>query len=509
MAQKKMIVVGSGPGGLASAMILAKRGFHVEVFEKDPVLGGRNAELKVGPYRFDLGPTFLMMKYLMDELFSEAGRKTSDYLHCERLDPMYRLCFADKDLMVTGDIEKMKAHIEKAFPGESHGLEEFYKREKPRFEALYPCLQKAYGGIGAFMSVTLMKAFPHLAAGRSLYDVLSDYFQSEELRLAFTFQSKYLGMSPWDCPGLFAMIPYTEHAHGVYHVRGGLSEISLAFAKVAAEEGAKIHVSRPVKQLRVIDGACKGVELQDGSFHSADEVIVNADFGYAVENLFPAESRKKWTPKKLEKVKFSCSTFMLYLGLDKIYDCDHHAIFFAKNYKENLKDISERMKLSDDFSVYVRNASINDSTLAPKGHSALYILVPVPNLRGDVNWETEKGVFTKKVYDFLEARTPYKNLRAHVKEERVFSPLDWQNSKAVYAGATFNMGHQLSQLLYLRPHNEFEDFKNCYLVGGGTHPGSGLPTIFESARIASNLISDKHQVNYVPPRPVSELDFNQ
>ncbi len=366
MTQKKMIVVGAGPGGLAAAMILAKRGVQVEVFEKESVLGGRNAELKVGAYRFDLGPTFLMMKYLMDELFEEAGRKTSDYLHCERLDPMYRLCFSDKELLVTGDIEKMKAQIEKAFPGESHGLEEFYKREEPRFKALYPCLQKAYGGVDAFLSLTLMKAFPHLAAGRSLYDVLSDYFKSEELRLAFTFQSKYLGMSPWDCPGLFAMIPYTEHAHGVYHVRGGLSEISLAFAKVAKEEGARIHLGKGVKQLRVVDGACKGVELLDGSFQEADDVLVNADFGYAVENLFPPESRKKWTPQKLQKVKFSCSTFMLYLGLDKVFDCDHHAIFFAKNYKENLKDISDRMKLSEDFSVYVRNASVNDSTLAPE-----------------------------------------------------------------------------------------------------------------------------------------------
>ncbi len=502
---KKCIVVGAGPGGLSSAMLLSKRGFEVDVFEKAPVIGGRTAALERDGYRFDLGPTFLMMKYLLDELFHDAGCRTEDYLDCVRLDPMYRLQFGDRKLMVTGNREQMKSNIDSIFPGEGKGLDAFYEREAKRFKFLYPCLQKDYCGLEAFVSLTLLKAFPHLAAGRSLYDVLSEYFESEELRLAFTFQSKYLGMAPWECPGLFAMIPYTEHAHGIYHVQGGLSEIPRAFAKAAEQNGARIHTSTAVKQVLVQKGAAIGVQLENGETHLADEVIVNADFGYAVANLFPPEARKKWTPKKLESTKYSCSTFMIYLGLDRIYEeGEHHAIFFAENYKKNLEDISVHFRKSDDFSVYIRNASVTDPSLAPAGHSALYVLVPMPNNTSGIDWEDEKERFAEKVLDFMEARTPYKNVRQHIRTQVLITPWDWENKRDIYKGATFNMGHGLGQLLNFRPHNKFEDFERCYLVGGGTHPGSGLPTIFESARIAANLISKKHAVDFTPPRPFSE-----
>lgn len=502
--KKDIIIVGAGPGGLATAMILSARGFRVTVFEKESQIGGRNAEVKQGPYRFDLGPTFLMMKYLLDEVFEECGHQTSDFLDCRPLDPMYRLFFNDKSMVVYQNREKMRAEIEKIFPGEGAGLDRFYEKESLRFEKLYPCLQKEYGGLTSVLSVDLIKAFPYIAPGRSLYDVLSDYFKAEELRLSFTFQSKYLGMSPWECPGLFALIPYTEHAHGIYHVMGGLSEIPQAFAKAAQKSGAKIRTSAPVKQIIVKNSKAVGVTLENGETHLADEVIINADFGHAMQNLFEKGVIKKYTPKKLENTTYSCSTFMMYLGLDRVYDCEHHSIVFAHNYKQNLKDISAN-RFSDDISVYVRNASPLDASLAPPGHSAIYILAPVANNRSQIDWEEIKLSYREKILDLLESRSPYKDIRKHIKEELIITPHDWEHKSSVYMGATFNMGHNWNQMLYLRPHNKFEEVDNCYLVGGGTHPGSGLPTIFESARISSNLISKKYKIPYNPPKPFSEL----
>jgi len=503
--KKKVIVVGAGPGGLASAMLLAHKGFDVTVFEKMDRIGGRTSHIEKDGYRFDVGPTFLMMKYLLDELFMITGRKISDYLDCRRLDPMYRLQFSGKSLMVTGDREQMKKNIEEVFPGEGEGLDRFYIREEPRFERLYPCLQKEYGNLTSLLSTDLIKAAPHLSAHRSLYDVMSDYFKSEELRLAFTFQSKYLGMSPWSCPGLFAMIPFTEHAHGIYHVMGGLTEITQAFARVAEEEGAKIHCSSPVKEISVTDGAARGVLLEDGRFIEADDVVVNADFGHAVENLFPKEAMKKWTPQKVNKLDYSCSTYMMYLGLDKIYDAEHHVIFFADEYKKNLEDIEKKVFPKDDFSVYVRNASVMDKDIAPEGHSSLYILVPMPNNDSGIDWDVEGPAFRERVLDFLEEKTPYKDIRSHIKVEEIIHPGNWQHQRDVYKGATFNMGHNIDQMLFFRPRNKFEEFKNCYLVGGGTHPGSGLPTIFESARISSNLISKKYSMPYERAVPFRTL----
>jgi len=507
MKQRRIAIIGAGPGGLAAGMLLAQRGFYVQIFEKASVIGGRNAEVKLGQYRFDLGPTFLMMKFLLDELFEEGGRKSSDYLDCRLLDPMYRLNFSDKTMLVRSNPEEMKAEIERAFPGEGGNLDRFLAGESKRFEKLYPCLQKPYGTLSSLVSSTLLAAVPHISIGRSLYDVLSGYFKSEQLRLAFSFQSKYLGMSPWDCPGLFTMIPYTEHAHGVYHVMGGLCRISEALARVAREEGAVIHTSSPVKRIIVKDGKACGLELESGDKVECDDVVINADFGHAMSTLFDEGVIRKYSPQALNKQRFSCSTFMMYLGVDRLYDAEHHTIVFADDYKRNLDDISLRKITSRDISVYIRNGAATDNTCAPPGHSALYILTPVPNNSSAIDWSEQRHVYRSRVLEILKERTPFRDLEKHIREELIITPEDWENQKSVFMGATFNMGHSWSQILYFRPHNQFEEVENCYLVGGGTHPGSGLPTIFESARISSNLLCQKYEIPHPQPKPFSQLAF--
>lgn len=508
MGTKQVVVIGAGPGGLASAALLSQRGFNVQVFEKESTIGGRNAEVVLGDYRFDLGPTFLMMKFLLDELFEETGRKLSDYLDCRLLDPMYRLSFADRSMLAYSRPSEMRAEIERAFPGEGAALDRFLQRESIRFEKLYPCLQKPYGSPLSLFSPTLLKALPHIAPGRSLHQVLASYFRSEDLRLAFTFQSKYLGMSPWDCPGLFTMIPYTEHAHGVYHVQGGLCRISEALATVARENGATIHTSAPVRRVLTQGRRTVGVEMESGEKIACDDVVINADFGYAMSNLFDAQELRKHKPESVKKRSWSCSTFMMYLGLDRTYpDAEHHMIVFARDYKRNLEDITHRKVVSDDISIYVRNSVVTDPGTAPAGHSALYILVPVPNNSSGIRWSEEKHRYRERVFRILAERTTYKDLEQHIRQEMIVTPEDWEHKRSVYLGATFNMGHNWTQMLFMRPHNKFEEFDHCYLVGGGTHPGSGLPTIFESARISSNLICKQYRIPYAEPRPLRSLEL--
>ena len=494
--QKHIIIVGAGPGGLTAAMLLAARGFKVTVFEKDPHVGGRNAAIVRNGYKFDTGPTFLMMKFILDEVFEEAGRHIDDYLKCVKLEPMYRLQFEDLRLEPTTDCEAMLRQLDTSFPGNRAGYDKFMTVEKERFHRMYPCLQKDYASVKQYLSKDMLRALPKLSIGRSLISVLGDYFREEKLKLSFTFQSKYLGMSAWDCPGAFAILPYVEHAFGVYHVMGGLSEISEAMARVCRQLGVDLRLATPVKQLVLEGRSVRGVELASGERVLADETVLNADFGYAMKNLVPPGVLKKFSPENVDARQYSCSTFMLYLGLDKLYDLPHHTIFFARDYRRNISDIFQAKVLSEDISFYVRNASVTDSALAPPGHSAAYVLVPVPNRTAPIDWARETAAFRGRVLTAMEKRAGMQDLRRHIREEIVFTPQTWQGMNIQF-GATFNLAHSLGQMLYFRPHNKFEELDHCYLVGGGTHPGSGLPTIYESGRIAANLISRRYGVQFV------------
>ena len=497
MPEKHIVIVGAGPGGLCAGMLLSRRGFKVSIFEKNQEVGGRNRPIRLGEgFVFDTGPTFLLMKYILDEVFQLCGKRSEDYLEFIKLDPMYRLLFADRTLDVYSDRDKMRAELQKSFPEGSAGFDSYLKKEGNRFRMLYPCIKRDYSSLKSFFSWDLIKALPYLALNHSVFSNLGKYFKEEKMRLVFSFQSKYLGMSPWECPALFTMLAYLEHEYGIYHVKGGLNKIAAAMAKVITEQGGAIHTNTPVESLIIKNKAVLGVRLQDGSEILADEVVVNADFSYAMTHLVKPDELVKHSPEKLKKLEYSCSTFMLYLGLNKCYDIPHHTIIFAEDYNTNIANIFRKKTLTKDFSFYVHNASVSDGSLAPEGKSALYVLVPMPNNESDIDWDSTCAELREQVLDALGKRVGMNDIREQIVCEKIITPLTWATEENVFLGATFSLSHKFSQLLYWRPRNQFEELDQCYLVGGGTHPGSGLPTIYESARISSNLICQKYGVSY-------------
>ncbi|MBN1627068.1 MAG: phytoene desaturase [Deltaproteobacteria bacterium] len=493
VAGKKVIIVGAGPGGLAAGMLLASKGYSVEIYEKEDRVGGRNSFFRLGEYVFDIGPTFFMMKDVLEAVFHKSGKRLEDFVEPIRLDPMYRLKFADgRILYPSPDREKMRQTMENFSEGSFSGYLKYLEKEKKKYDKLIPCLSIPYGKISDFFSRHLLSAVPYLDAHTSLYNVLSRYFDDPDTRIAFTFQAKYIGMSPWTAPGTFSIISYIEHGGGIYHVTGGLNRLSHGMTEAFKQSGGRIHLSSPVRKITVEDGKATGVELEDGRMERADYVVVNADFAYAMTELVDSKDRKKWTDRNLAAKDYSCSTFMLYLGVKKEFrDIAHHSILFAEDYKRNVDEITKEMVLSKDFSFYVQNASVTDKTLAPQGKSTIYVLVPVPNNKSRIDWDSEKQGFRNRVIDALETRGGYEGLRDNIEVEKIITPKDWKEDHSVYLGATFNLAHNVGQMLYFRPHNEFEEFGNCYLVGGGTHPGSGLPTIYESGRISAELIMNR------------------
>jgi phytoene desaturase len=490
---KKIIIVGAGPGGLAAGMLLSSKGYSVDIYEKRNEVGGRNSFFRLGNYTFDIGPTFFMMKDVLETVFKKSGVKLEDFVEAVKLDPMYRLKFADgRVLYPSPDKEKMQQTMEGFSKGSFNGYLKYLQKEKKKYDKLIPCLAIPYGKISDFFSKHLLAALPYLDAHTSLYKVLSRYFDDPDTKIAFTFQAKYIGMSPWSAPGTFSIISYIEHGGGIYHVIGGLNRLSHGMSEAFKQSGGRIHLNSLVKKITVEHGCATGVEFEDGRTEKADYVIINADFAHAMTEIVLKQDRKKWTNENLAGKDYSCSTFMLYLGVKKEFkDIAHHSIIFAKNYKRNVDEITKGMILSEDFSFYVQNASVTDRTLAPEGKSTIYVLVPVPNNKSHIDWDKEKHMFRNRVIDALEMRGGYQGLRENIEEEKIITPEDWKEDYSVFLGATFNLAHNVGQMLYFRPHNEFEEFRNCYLVGGGTHPGSGLPTIYESGRISAELIMKK------------------
>lgn len=487
--QKKIIIIGAGPGGLTNGMILAHRGYDVTIVEKASCVGGRNAAIRAGDYTFDTGPTFLHQKFTLDEVFAETGRKPEDYMDFVKLDPMTTLSWGDVSLETSFNQETMARNIEATFPGESENYRRFMSDHAEKLRKIFPCLLKPYLGLGSYLAPHLLKALPYVATRKSVMDVLSEYFTDERLKLAFTFQAKYLGMSPWNCPALFSILSYIEYAHGIYHVQGGLSNISEGMARVFEEEGGKLLLNTEVKEIQYNGDKASGILLANGETMSCDKLVINADYAHARSTIFGERNESR---ESLLKKKYSCSTFMLYLGLDKLYDQEpHHHVLFAEDYHQNLRDIQGEKIISDDMSIYIRNSSVTDPTVAPPGHSQLYILVPTINNRHGDPWQENQQAYRDKILDRIIRHTGMKDLREHIVEERCITPTGWEDAN-IFIGATFNLAHTMGQMLHFRPQNRLKGFENVYLVGGGTHPGSGLPTIYESARISANLICQSY-----------------
>ncbi len=494
-------IIGAGPGGLACAMLLANAGVRVRVLERLGVPGGRTSTITTPEgFRFDLGPTFFLYPRVLEEIFSACGRDLRREVEMVRLDPQYRLVFGSGgELLATPDVARMEEAVAQVSPADRGAFTRFMESTRAKFERFAPFLEQPFQSWLDLASPDILKLMPLLKPWRSLDAELGTFFSDERIRLAFTFQSKYLGMSPFRCPSLFSILSFLEYEHGVYHPIGGCGAVSEAMAKIATEMGVEIHYSEPVESLE-FEGRRITAARTSQDRYEADATVVNADFARTMTRLVPDAIRRRWNDRRISSRRFSCSTFMLYLGIEGRYDdISHHTIYLSEDYRQNLADIEQGHVLSTDPSMYVQNACVTDSTLAPPGTSTLYLLIPVTHRHPNVDWRREAPRFRELALDQME-RVGIRGVRERIRFEKMLTPDDWQDGYEIYRGATFNLSHDLGQMLHMRPHNRFEDVERMYLVGGGTHPGSGLPVIYSSARITAGLLLDDLDVKGQPAR---------
>ncbi len=499
-AAPPIAILGAGPGGLSAAMLLAASGLRVRIYEAQPEIGGRTGRLTVDGFGFDRGPTFFLMPYVLEEIFSAAGRRLGDEVELTRLDPMYRLIVGQGPdqrpitLDATQDLDRMAARIGRIEPRDAEGFGRFIRDNRAKLRLMEPILRSPIRSpldLLKFPDPRLgLTLKPHL----SVFELSERYFSHPAVKLAVGFQSKYLGMSPYNCPSLFTILPFIEYEYGVWHPTGGCHAIIQAMARACTDMGVEIITDAPVQSID-FDGRRARAVVTRGQRHAHDHILINADATWALKNLIPPSLRPDWTDQRIDSARYSCSTCMLYLGVRGEVDLPHHTIAIASDYKGNLDDISIHGRLSDEPSMYVCNPSAIDPTLAPPGCSSLYVLLPTPNTRSDIDWNAQRPALRARMMDQLRTRFGIHDIEDRIVIERMVTPADWQGANITF-GATFNLAHNLGQMLHRRPQHRMPGADGVWFVGGGTHPGSGLPVIFLSSQITARLVCDELGVDY-------------
>ena len=490
---EKVIVIGSGFGGLGAAVRLAAKGYDVEIYEKRDKPGGRGYVYEMDGFKFDGGPTVITAPFMFDDLFALAGRKREDYVKFVPLDPFYRIFnSAGRPFDYNGNADFIHDQIAQVSPGDVEGYKRFIGTTKAIFEKGFVELaDKPFLGIGDMLRV--VPDLLRLQSQKTVYDYASSFIQDDFLRRVFSFHPLLVGGNPFDTTSIYAMIHYLEREWGVHYAIGGTGAIVDALVKLFEELGGKIHLNSSVAEILVKKRRTSGIRLADGREVKADHVIPNADVAWTYMNLIPSAVRGlRNSDFRYQKLtRYSMSLFVIYFGTKRRYTDSklaHHNIILGDRYEGLLDDIFHKKKLSEDFSLYLHMPTLTDPSTAPEGHEGFYVLSPVPHMDAGIDWTKQAKPYRDAIMNFLEANY-LPDLQENIVAEHYIDPLHFQNTLNSYKGSAFSVEPILTQSAWFRPHNRSEDIDNLYFVGAGTHPGAGLPGVLSSAKIADDLIS--------------------
>ncbi|MCC6811557.1 MAG: phytoene desaturase [Deltaproteobacteria bacterium] len=486
---KTVTIVGAAIGGLSLAVRLARQGFSVSLFEKHQEPGGRCGRLQAGGYTFDIGPTILLMPDVVKETFTAVGAKVADYLTLERITPNYRIRFSDDSaLTLDPDREALKRNIEAVMPGQTRHLDAFLELSRTQHDiAMREFVGRSFSGVADFLRLDVFRALSKTRALRSLHSVAAQHFTDPRLVQALTFQTMYLGLSPFSAPAIYGLLAHTELDIGIYYPRGGMHALPRALDRLASELGVRRHYGVAVKKV-VRDGTrATGLLLDDGTHVRADIVVCNADLSWAYDHLLDVPA-----PRRLQRMHHTSSAVMFYFGVDRrCPELQHHNVFFDGDYKSGFADIFKHGRVPGAPSFYVAAPSRSDAALAPAGHEAIYVLVPVPNTSFGTDFSKEVAPLRAKVLQRL-ARYGLADLERHIQVERVITPNDWQQGFNLAHGSIFGLSQGVTQIGPFRPQHRDPRLDNLYFVGASTQPGTGIPTVMISARLAAERIVAEH-----------------
>lgn len=491
MKTKSVIVIGAGIGGITAAIHLAKNGWQVNVVEKNSHPGGRCDHFNREGHSFDTGPTLLIMPLLYESEFAALGASMNAMLNLQRVDPTYRLVFDDgSQLALTSDLKAMQEQLEAIEPNSFQGLLRYLEEGHRHYHlGIEKLVMRDFRKATDFFHPAHLPLLYQLKPLANHYANMAAYFDEPRLKAAFTFQDVYMGLSPFDAPATFSMMPYTELAHGVWYPKGGMYSIVEALMSLAHDAGVEFIFNTTVEKINIVEQRARSVELARGQRLEADAILANADLPYVYQSLLPLDS----STQRLAHKRFSCSVISFFWGVDQPYPTlGPHTLFLANDYRQNFESIIDHLTLPTNPCLYIHAPTRLDPSMSPHGEDTLIAIVPVGHMseNNGQDWGALRDEARRQVFRRL-ASLGITDLEAHIKFETTFTPLSWRKRYNLMKGSTHGLCHNLTQLGYFRPSNRHSRYHNLYFTGASTHPGTGMPTAMVSGRLSAQRIMDE------------------
>lgn len=487
--EHQTIIVGGGLGGLAAAVHLAAAGRQVLLLEKNEQLGGKAGVLEAQGYSFDTGPSLVTMPWVLRELFEVAGARLEDELDLIHLESACRYRWPDGTVFdAYQSLPRLAEEIRRLEPADVGGFLRFMAYGRRIYEAVAgPFLYEPADGIRELLSLgpALLRDPWKIDSFRTVDEAVRAFFRSPHLRQVFNRYATYNGSTPYRAPATLNVIPYVEIVGGAWHVRGGIYELVRALARLARRLGVQIRTGAAVERIEVERRTARAVRLEGGERLPAADVVVNADPRYTYRHLLDGHDAGA---RRLERLELSCSGFVLLLGVDRLYEgLDHHNIFFSGDYPREFAAIFDRGVPAADPTIYVCATSVTEPGHAPPGHMSLFVLVNAPACNPRVNWAREAAGYRDLVLAKLE-RAGLCGIARHVRFERVITPADFEAWHNAPGGAIYGLASNSRWTAFRRPPQRARDVDRLFFVGGGTHPGGGIPMVLLSGRAGARRV---------------------
>jgi phytoene desaturase len=487
---KKAIVIGSGLGGLATALRLARRGYRVEVVEQYKQAGGRLNQLESKGFTFDMAPTFFSMSYVFEEFIKDAAIEMP--FKFVELEPLYTVNFkgSNRKYIIYKDLDKLAEQFADIEPDFRNKMERFLGEAGKLFHDVNKqILNKNFMSLADFvvqMTKIDVRHTPKII--RTVWKELDRFFESYEVKVIFSLVAFFLGSTPFDTPAVYSILSYTEMKHDGYHnVEGGMYRIVEGLVREMEAAGIKIHYNTEIAAYESDGKRITAFTDTKGERWEADLFVVNAD---AASFRGQVMKRQKFTPARLDNMQWTLAPFTMYLGVKGTIDgLDHHNYFLGSDYREySSKIFKNKIKLDSPYYYVNANSRFNKNS-APEGCENLFILCPVPDLRYKPDWKDREWL-ADVIIDDISERTGF-DVRSNLITKVILDPIDWQNMFALYRGSGLGLGHKITQVGAFRPSNRDEEFKNLFYVGASTVPGTGLPMVMISSRLTVERIENE------------------